>query len=74
MKKEKKISVKRISKIERGKADITVTELFAIAKNLNVHPFALLWPGKIKDADLETVSDFFKSLSLAKIKKAACVA
>jgi hypothetical protein len=61
--------VKRVNEIEHGKGpDVTVKEVFDCAKALDVHPFAILWPGRIKKTDLETVNDFFKGLTVARMK------
>ena len=63
-------AVQRINELEHGKgADVTVKEVFEIAEHLNVHPFAILWPGRVNKKDLETVSDFFKGITVAKMKK-----
>lgn len=67
---KKRNPVKRISELERGKgADVTVKEVFDIAACLDVHPFAIIWPGRINKKDLETVSDYFKKLTVSKMKK-----
>lgn len=74
MKKEKIFTIERINEIEQG-ADVTVKEVFALAEVLNVHPFVLLWPRPITSkTSLEIVNDYFKSLTIAKIKKAALIA
>lgn len=60
-----------IADIERGRVPMTIDELMKIANFLKVHPFALLWQGRIREADLETVNSFFQKLTVAKIKQMA---
>jgi hypothetical protein len=62
-------AIQRINELEYGKGkDVTVKEVFEIAERLDVHPFALLWPGRVNKKKLETVSNFFKGLTIAKMK------
>lgn len=58
-----------IAGIEHGRVPMTIDELMKIANFLKVHPFVLLWPGQIREADMETVNSFFQKLTVAKIKQ-----
>lgn len=70
---KKSAQVKRINEIESGTGpDATLTEIFTMAKALDVHPFTLLWPEDVKASDMIIMDHFFKSLTVESIKKAAC--